>query len=592
MNIINDILDFSKIEAGKLELDIDKCDIYELVSQTVDIVSFGAHNKGLEMLLNITQDLPRFLYVDEIRIKQILINLLGNAIKFTHQGEIELKISQLSCSREGHSTYRFEVRDTGIGIAENKQTKIFEAFSQEDGSITKKHGGTGLGLSISNKLLALMGSHLELISLPGKGSTFFFDLPLRSEDEEAINSLNFGLIKKVLVVDDNDHSRSIIMDMLSCEHREVHEANNGYEALLQIGANRDYDVTLVDYQMPYMNGLETIKKIKKVFNPMDENSFILMHNASDHELILEACEELDIKHHLVKPIKLDDLFHAFSHIREEINPKKKPTEQAGDKLDPGSYKVLIAEDNPTNMLLARIIIERIAPNVVIIEAYNGLEALHYCQKESPSIAFMDIQMPVMNGFEAAKKILKLPHCANVPIIALSAGNVKGEREKSLKAGMVDFIPKPIVEDTFKMALDKWVDKNKILPSLGYQEPSVQEFEDRTLEHLNVGKIKEYLGDDPIVIKEILHLTLVELNETSLRFNSFLSQKNIKGLKEAGHKLKGSSMIAGLNKLVEISRSFEDLEKFEKDKVSALMDDLLEEKDLVIGLIHEYLGRNS
>src|SRR5690606_36053597 len=169
LNIINDILDFSKIEAGKLELDIDKCDIYELVSQVVEVVRFGTQAKGLELLLNIPKDLPRYAYIDEIKIKQILINLLGNAIKFTPEGEIELKISQKDCHLPGHCSYLFEVRDTGIGISEDKQSKIFDAFTQEIESITKKYGGTGLGLSISSKLLILMESQLELASVPGQG---------------------------------------------------------------------------------------------------------------------------------------------------------------------------------------------------------------------------------------------------------------------------------------------------------------------------------------------------------------------------------------------------------------------------------------
>lgn len=565
LNIINDILDFSKIEAGKLNLDIDKCDIYDLVSQTADVVSFGANKKGLEMLLNISQDLPRYIYIDEIRIKQILINLLGNAIKFTNEGEIELKIFTLDTSKDGHCTYRFEVRDTGIGIAENKQAKIFEAFSQEDESTTKKYGGTGLGLSISNKLLDLMGSHLQLISFPGNGSTFYFDLKLQNEEVKLMTPLKIEYIKTALIVDDNDNNRSIIKEMLCCKNIEVHEARNGYEAVQQTETNKKFDIILVDYQMPYMNGLETIHKITDILKGKDEDPFILiMHSPSELEIILKASEKLGIKYHLVKPVKLYDIFHTLSNIRETVELKEKEIVPIGIKTDQGHYKVLIAEDNPTNMLLARIIIERIAPNALIVEAHNGLEAIQYCQQETPSIVFMDIQMPQMNGYEAAKIILDLPHCLNVPIIALSAGNVKGEREKSLEVGMVDFIPKPIIENSIKIIFNKWL-KGELEKTV-IEESSLKTLPPNSINdnmHLDVEKIKKYLGDEPEIIHELLNISLLELNETPARFIQ----------------------------LMEISRLFENLEEFEKENIDQLMSDLLKENEIVKNVIEEYLNQN-
>src|SRR5690606_32542793 len=210
LDIINDILDFSKIEAGKLDLSIERCDIYDLVSESADVVSFGAHTKGLELLLNIPNGLPKYIYVDATRMKQILINLLGNAIKFTEQGEIELAISALACQEHDRCTYRFEVRDTGIGIAKEKQEQVFDAFSQENESTSKKYGGTGLGLSISNELLALMGSKLQVISETGQGSTFYFDITLQSEIGEPLPLFNTETAQRALLVDDNPRTSEVL----------------------------------------------------------------------------------------------------------------------------------------------------------------------------------------------------------------------------------------------------------------------------------------------------------------------------------------------------------------------------------------------
>lgn len=592
LNIINDILDFSKIEAGKLELDVSKCNLCDLVSQVADIISFGADKKKLEMLLNVSQDLPQYIYIDEIRIKQILINLLGNSIKFTRQGEIELRISRFDCSAEDLCTYRFEVRDTGIGIPENKQKKIFEVFSQEDASVTKKYGGTGLGLSISNKLLALMGSQLKLVSSPDCGSTFYFDLTLKGEEGEAVSYPDIGFIKHALVVDDNDRNRSIIKKMLSSQNIVVDEAPNGYEAFRKMEAAREYDLVLMDLHMPEMDGLETIRKIRKFFKPRAEQCpIILMHGASDHEAILEACEELDIQNQLVKPIKIKDLFYNLSHLHQETKLENKEKDSGHNPIHEADSKILIAEDNSTNLFLARTILKNLVPNGTIIEAHDGLEALQYCQNESPSIIFMDIQMPMMNGLEAAKKIKELPHCKNVPIIALTAGNVKGEKEKSFEAGMVDFIPKPFIEGTLRIILAKWLKMEKDVPATTHEEPSLPVLGEESSEHLNINKIKEFYGNDPVIVKEILFLALQELQETSSRFNSCIHRKDITGLKEAAHKLRGTCMIAGLDQLTAISHLFENLDEFQEMQINQHREVLLKENDLVIHLVHEYLDQN-
>ncbi|MCX2453330.1 PAS domain S-box protein [Pedobacter sp. PLR] len=336
LGIISDILDFSKIESGKLELEIEKCDLYEMGNQAIDINMYQAQRKALDIKLNIDEKVPRFIWTDWVRLRQVFINLLSNAVKFTDTGEIALKIAPLSPIEEGMMAIRFQVVDTGIGIKSDKHHKVFEAFSQEDGSTTKRYGGTGLGLSISNQLLGLMGSKLELVSCPGKGSTFFFDILLKVE--------------------------------------EAQEEEWGVD--------------------PAMN--------KHLFSTGTENSRTTMERS-----------------------------------QQQVH-------------------VLIAEDNLINMLLARTIVRRIVPMAQIHEAANGLECLAHCKKQLPDLILMDVQMPEMNGYEATQYIRNELDMLDVPIIALTAGNVKGEREKCILSGMNDFLSKPVLEEEIAQVFRKWL----------------------------------------------------------------------------------------------------------------------------------------
>lgn len=457
LGIINDILDFSKIESGKLELDVDKCDLYEMSNQAVDINTYQAQRKGLEMLLNVSEDLPRFIWADEVRLRQVLINLLSNAVKFTEEGEIELKITALATPEEGKTLFRFLVRDTGIGIHESKQHKIFEAFSQEDGSTTKKYGGTGLGLTISNQLLGLMGSQLKLSSKPGKGSTFFFDLLLHSEEGEPLEWSDLSLIKRVLVVDDNKNNRTILEQMLLLKGIIPVSVDDGFKAIKLLSKGEQFDVILMDYHMPEMDGLETIRQIRRKFNSRsDTQPVVLLFSSSDDDTVVRACDELDINCRLAKPVKMRDMYYALSHLYQV---SKGGLEESPAILAGGSKSlihVLIAEDNLINMLLAKTIVKRIAPNAKIHEASNGLQCLEHCKDQMPDIILMDVQMPEMNGYEATAYIREKMRIEDLPIIALTAGNVKGEKEKCILAGMNDFLSKPVLEEEIAEVFKKWL----------------------------------------------------------------------------------------------------------------------------------------
>lgn len=330
LEIINDILDFSKIEAGKLELFIDLYDLQKILGQIFDLILFESNQKELKLELNIDQNVPKYIWTDIVRLKQILINLLSNAVKFTHEGSIKLNVTVLEQKTDDNFLIRFAVIDTGIGILEKNQKKIFKAFSQEDSSTTRKFGGTGLGLTISNQLLALMESRLQLTSKINEGSTFFFDLNLKISNE-IIN--------------------------------------------------------------------EKIKEIANRNNPE----------------------------------------YAFNYNSDE---KK--------------VVILIVEDNKVNMLLLKTIIKNLNINSIIFECENGYEAVNRIEKINPDLVFMDIQMPIMNGYEATKAIRTSENGKNIPIIAVTAGAEKEERNKCLSAGMNDYISKPIIRGTVEEALRKWL----------------------------------------------------------------------------------------------------------------------------------------
>ncbi|GEM64397.1 hypothetical protein SF1_23790 [Sphingobacterium faecium NBRC 15299] len=454
LSIINDILDFSKIEAGKLELDIERCELYELLAQVTSFLNFQMESKKLELHLTVSSDVPHYVWIDSLRVKQVLMNLLSNATKFTEKGTIELSVEVLS-HEDQFSTLRFGVRDTGIGIKVDKQEKIFDAFSQEDTSTTKRYGGTGLGLTISNKLLNMMDSKLQLKSTYGVGSLFFFDITLRSLDSESQEWNNLDKIKNVLVVANDQTSRAILVQMLKLKQINVLQANNGFEVLQLLMAGNRYDVIIIDDKIPIMGGIETIKKIREKLIYSDlEQPIILVFDVFKED-IAKVCEGIDLHHWMIKPVQFENLFKALSdiqlrwHSQEASLLKKEITNK-------NNFKILIIEDNEFNMLLTRTLIQNILPNVQILEAKDGFVGLKLVKENQIDLILMDIQMPEMNGYEVTREIRCLESDVQIPIIALTAGSVKGEKEKCLAAGMNDFVVKPVIEQTLREIIEKWL----------------------------------------------------------------------------------------------------------------------------------------
>ncbi|HEY1054608.1 MAG TPA: response regulator, partial [Emticicia sp.] len=460
LDIINDILDFSKIEAGKLEIVVEKTNINELMSQVADMITFQASQKNLEVLLNIPVEVPRYIWVDVVRLRQILVNLLSNAVKFTETGEIELKVEIQGDVKSSYNSFRFSVKDTGIGIAPHNQQKIFQAFLQEDSSTTRKFGGTGLGLTISNKLLALMQSQLRVDSELGKGTKFYFDLNLRSELGQVDEWKNLDVFKRVLIADDNKTNRTLVKSMLDLRKISYEEVENGQEVVDILEKGEKFDLLFIDYHMPYLDGLDTVRILrqKPKYNA-EKLPIILLYSSHAHDYINSESEKLKIRQRLVKPVTIQKVFGAMSRIATRVVEENHKTEapKPAQYIDERYLTILIVEDNKVNMLFARTIFKSVFPNGRILEAENGKIAVDIFKQDAPDIIFMDMQMPEMNGLEATQAIREIENGKNrVPIIALTAGTVKGEKEKCLEAGMDDYITKPFVKDTIVKAIQKYL----------------------------------------------------------------------------------------------------------------------------------------
>lgn len=584
LDIINDILDFSKIEAGKVELHLEKIDIFEIGAQVTDIIKFPVQKKGLELLLNISALLPNYIWVDEVRLKQILVNLLGNAVKFTEFGEIELKVTSRGKSSKRKHIFRFLVRDTGIGISKENRKKIFGAFEQEDLSTTKKFGGTGLGLTISDKLLALMDSKLQIESEPGIGSTFYFDLELDSEYKTDEPQFNLEHIKNILIVDDNLSNRTILQNMLESKGIGTVSAINGIEAINRLKSGETYDCIIMDYNMPDVNGIETIRAIRALNIPAEKQPFILLYSSSDDDSLHNECEKLQVNEKLIKPVNSLQIFAALDRLKNNDNKvklKSKDRMLPRENIKAFSGEILVAEDNMVNMLLAKTVLKNIMPNVKILEASNGIQAVELHKKHQPLIIFMDIQMPEMNGYEASKRIRENEEKSKSVIIALTAGTVKGEKERCIESGMDDYISKPFIRENIEQALIKWLPEEIIRG----QKSDAASLEKQYAKHhidfdalnRNIEYNEKFLSIFYPYVKESLITSAKELKE-------FYENKDLSSITLVAHRLKGVALTACLGILTDLSDALEKCEFFDEKRISFLINSIEEEVEILLGLI--------
>jgi signal transduction histidine kinase/DNA-binding response OmpR family regulator len=458
MELINQILDFSKIEAGRIELDIESSDLIDIVEKTCALVRHASNVKGLDFILKISPDIPRNVFVDAIRLRQILVNLLSNAIKFTHEGIVCLSVEMTGyAAEEGKANFNFEVSDTGIGISKNQVSKLFKAFSQADISTSKKYGGTGLGLVISQNLLAMMESDIHLESEEGVGSKFFFDLKLKCDQTPAFEPRPIQKISSVLVVSDNSDVCEQISSSL--EYRQVHvrmvrDFQAAQTAILSPGA---FDAIIIDDDLSVVNGRQLLRKLKQ-FSEASLHSLVVCMMYSDESQEFHAdCEELNIdsERRLAKPILLSELYKMLecriSRNDAAIDVKEFKRSSFGTN-DRGPV-LMVAEDNSVNLLLTKILLNRIYPNATIIEARNGKEAVELVKHNSIDLVLMDIQMPEMDGYEATKIIRASETGKEIPIIALTANAVHGEMERCISMGANGYLTKPLNQsDLFDMVV--------------------------------------------------------------------------------------------------------------------------------------------
>jgi signal transduction histidine kinase/CheY-like chemotaxis protein len=447
LNIINDILDFSKIEAGKLMIDDTAFRLNEVVEETVDMLAIRAQEKNLEIICKIDPQLPAQFLGDAVRIRQILVNLIGNAIKFTSEGEIVVSVQQ-HVQTQGSQTRHLaiSVKDTGIGIEKSKVDAIFESFTQADSSTTRKFGGTGLGLTISKHLASLMGGTIQVESETGKGSTFTLYIGLQVVDERpSVLKKPKGLLHEVLVIDDNLTNCRLMQGIFEYLDISCKICYNGTDALRvireSIATNQPFDLIITDHQMPGMDGITLVKEIKKLLSGTPQ-PFILMLSSLEKTLFQQEAEKIGIDKFLSKPVKLNELTNLLSYLFERsfipgVGEVKVPTVAKFDER----VQVLVAEDNFLNMALITEVLSKM--QLEVIPATTGREAVELLEQYSPAIIFMDINMPVMDGFEATTHIRQLAGAKkDIPIIALTADAMREDKERCLGVGMNDFVSKP------------------------------------------------------------------------------------------------------------------------------------------------------
>ena len=474
LSIINDILDFSKIEAGKLELESIPFELRESLGETMKALGFRAQEKGTELICEIRPDVPEALVGDPGRIRQILINLVGNAIKFTDGGEIIVRVEEIE-QTGSETTLQFSVRDTGIGIPPERQEKIFEAFSQADGSTARKYGGSGLGLSICKRLVEMMNGRIWLDSQPGIGSTFYFTVNLSIQDVPAtrIQSAHPGELvgMHALIVDDNRTNRLLLKELLSRWGMITDCADSGAAALEKLRrvaeSGSSLPLVLLDGYMPDMDGFTVAERIRE--DPSLQEAVIMMLTSAANVGDAARCRQLGICSYLPKPVRqrelLDSLCAVVNHATRTRSERLITRHSLRE--DRNRRRILVAEDNPVNQKLVQRLLEKRGFEVSVAE--DGIAAVEAFGNSTFDLILMDVEMPNMNGWEATSAIRakELGTNSHIPILALTAHALKGDEEHCLNAGMDAYVSKPIRAPELYETIERLLLRNPISP-----EPSV------------------------------------------------------------------------------------------------------------------------
>ena len=459
LTLINNVLDYSKLEAGKADLEATDFHLVDTVEDCAKLVAVKAHEKGLEIVVAVESDTPTALRGDDGRLRQVLVNLLNNAIKFTSQGEVVLKAFK-TASTGKTITLRFEVRDSGVGIPPEVQPRLFQAFSQADASTMRRYGGTGLGLAISRWIVELMGGRIGVESVEGKGSTFWFEVPFAVGDRmdpDVLAEVDLAALR-VLVVDDNATNREILRRRLEAWGMRGFVATDGTGALNDLrraaAAGRPYGLALVDMVMPGMDGLELVRAIHSI-PELAGLPLILMTSVDRMGLSREARSE-GVQSCLTKPVRQSVLFDAI--VNAASKSARAPREDAASGMAVAPAKggrILIVEDNHVNQMVATFMLKKLGYQSDVVD--NGAEALRAVDSTPYALILMDSHMPEMDGFAATAAIRgRGGRFKDIPIIAVTADAMTGDREKCLQAGMSDYLSKPITLDAIHRVLSHWL----------------------------------------------------------------------------------------------------------------------------------------
>lgn len=572
LQIINEILDYSKVKAGKVNIHNDSFNILYMLEHIAGLFSYEVEKKGLELLFHLDKEIPYGLIGDQLKITQVLINLIGNAVKFTHSGEVVLDIKIISLDDE-KCRLKFDVKDTGIGISKENLAKLFKEFSQVDDSYERRYGGTGLGLVISKQFVELMGGEISVDSVYGEGSTFSFtlDLEIDKKMNEDFNIRNIKKGDKILVVDDNATSREIIYDILKVWDLNVDLCESGVDAVVKVEESINdkslYNFMFIDWKMPGLSGVETVLKIKELYKQkaVSTEPMIIMITSYLKDELTEQLQvnglSLSI---LVKPVTPSTIYNVMTNKQQKTASQINVKKYDHDMMPIYGADILLVEDNEINQIIVKDYIEAMNLNVTI--ANNGQEAVYYVENNEYDIILMDLQMPVMDGISAAKEIKKMASKRDIPIVALSAANTDKDKIGSKMAGMVAHISKPIDPQDLKQLFLKYIKhdkKDRRIKNKEKKKRAIKNVKDENpnIHGLNFDKLMNKLNNNTHLAYKLLLNFADKYEDIDGLFNSEVVGSD--KFNEFVHSLKGESGNLSLEGIYNMARLIDERDNLDK-----------------------------
>lgn len=552
LSVINDILDFSKIEAGRIEIESIRFDILSVVESVAALLARTAQEKGISLMTYVEPSLPTELIGDPTRLRQVLLNLAGNAVKFTHFGGVSILAETRSATAE-RIQVTFTVRDTGIGISEEHRKRLFQPFTQADSTTTRKYGGTGLGLAISRRLIELMGGSIDVRSAPGEGTTFFFQLPFRPAKTSEVPSAKAEHPRmRVLIVDDDPTARDILSRYLRSWRFDSAEADSAAEAdrmaVEAAEAGNPFDIALIDLRLGEEDGFDVLAKFRS--RSSTKNIRSVMITAFDSASVGKNAIESGFVGYLVKPIKQSQLFDCINGtaVYTAAESQTAPLEPRNGKLERQEHRghILVAEDNAINQRLALQQLSRLGYDATIVE--NGREAVERSSAQHFDLILMDCQMPEMDGFEATRAIRRRESRSGdrTVIVAMTANALAEDRAACIAAGMDDYISKPVLIETLRATLEEWLHTSHPTVPKSAAPP-------KNLPVLNRERLIDLLGSDEAEMNDLLSMAAPTIHSLCQRL---LDTNDETLAKELAHEIKGTAANIGADELSEAANNLE------------------------------------